>query len=247
VAASLRAAAQQGDTPQDGLLRRQLEQLTDSDNLSWQVHPAQQLPAPLLERLREQQQRLAALARTLPWLPQGDAIEDAIGEAIPGRPEPAAAAALLAATERCQVLSPLRRGPWGVEAIHRALLGERLGRSLAHWPLGTPVLNPRNLPEQGLANGDIGVLVERQGEKLVLFAGPRLVHPARLGHGEPALALTVHKAQGSEMDEVLILLPNSDRIDPRLLYTALTRARRRALLITPPGHRWLEGASIALS
>jgi exodeoxyribonuclease V alpha subunit len=100
------------------------------------------------------------------------------------------------------------------------------------------VLNRRNLPEQGLANGDIGVLVERSAggslaaERLVLFPGGRLLHPARLGPAEPALALTVHKAQGSQYGEVLLLLPASRRLDARLLYTGLTRARRQAHLVT---------------
>jgi exodeoxyribonuclease V alpha subunit len=95
------------------------------------------------------------------------------------------------------------------------------------------VLNRRNLPEQGLANGDIGVLVAGTGEgALVLFPGGRLLHPARLAGAEPALALTVHKSQGSQYGEVLLLLPAGRPLDARLLYTALTRARERALLIT---------------
>jgi exodeoxyribonuclease V alpha subunit len=102
------------------------------------------------------------------------------------------------------------------------------------WPLGTPVLNRRNLPEQGLANGDIGVVVGRGEEKQVLFSGGRLLHPARLAGAEPALALTVHKAQGSQYAEVLLLLPDSRQSDARLIYTGLTRARQRAVLITPP-------------
>jgi exodeoxyribonuclease V alpha subunit len=124
-----------------------------------------------------------------------------------------------------------------VEGVQRVLLGDAARGPLQGWPLGTPVLNRRNLPEQGLANGDIGVLVERptpgSAERLVLFPGERLLHPARLGPAEPALALTVHKAQGSQYGEVLLLLPPSRRVDARLLYTGLTRARRQAHLVLP--------------
>jgi exodeoxyribonuclease V alpha subunit len=56
------------------------------------------------------------------------------------------------------------------------------------------------------------------------------------------LALTVHKAQGSEAEEVWVLMPDTGRPQQRLLYTALTRARRRACLITP-----LRGAAAAVS
>ena len=42
----------------------------------------------------------------------------------------------------------------------------------------------------------------------------------------------MHKAQGSEAEEVIVLLPSGGTRDGRLLYTALTRARKRALLLT---------------
>jgi exodeoxyribonuclease V alpha subunit len=45
----------------------------------------------------------------------------------------------------------------------------------------------------------------------------------------------VHKAQGSEAERVIVLLPSTERLEPGLLYTALTRARRSALLITCGG------------
>jgi exodeoxyribonuclease V alpha subunit len=59
------------------------------------------------------------------------------------------------------------------------------------------------------------------------------LHPAQLsGALEPALALTVHKAQGSEAIQVMVLLADAEA-DLRLLYTALTRAREEAWLLTP--------------
>ena len=145
--------------------------------------------------------------------------------------------ALLAERDRLLVLSPVRRGPWGVDAIHRAVLGETASGPAASWPEGLPVLCTRNLPELGLANGDVGVLVGRadSDDRQILFGGekPLWVHPAQLaGAAEPALALTVHKAQGSEAAEVIVLLGDAEP-DGRLLYTALTRARDRAELITP--------------
>jgi exodeoxyribonuclease V alpha subunit len=144
--------------------------------------------------------------------------------------------------DRLLVLSPLRRGPWGVDAVHRLLLGQAMEAPLSRWPEGTPVLCLRNLPDLGLANGDVGVLLGSADPDgaAVLFgdagaAAPLRIHPAQLsGAVEPAFALTVHKAQGSEADEVIVLLPEAGASDPRLLYTALTRARRQALLFVPP-------------
>ena len=192
-------------------LRPALEALPPQANLRWLEAPAQRLPAAVLQPLRLHQQRLAQLA------------DDPASE-----PD-----ALLQELEQLIALSPVRQGPWGVEALHRALLGPLLQAPLARWPLGTPVLNRQNRPEQGLANGDIGLLIHRDGERRVLMAGGRLLHPARLGEAEPALALTVHKAQGSQYQRVLLLVPPSRHGDPRLLYTGLTRARREVLLVTP--------------
>jgi len=203
-------------------LRPQLEQLQTGDNVQWQEAPAGRPPADALARLREHQQRLAELADALGVLdPQAGPADD------PG------ARALLNELERLILLSPIRQGPWGVEGVQRALLGEALTGPVQAWPLGTPVLNRRNLSEQELANGDIGVLVAGAGgRRLVLFPGGRLLHPAQLAGAEPALALTVHKAQGSQYGEVLLLLPAGRQLDARLLYTGLTRARSSARLYT---------------
>jgi exodeoxyribonuclease V alpha subunit len=79
-----------------------------------------------------------------------------------------------------------------------------------------------------------------EGDQQLLFGDgdtPLWVHPAQLaGAVEPALALTVHKAQGSEAAELIVLL-GGEHQDPRLLYTALTRARQQALLITASSAR----------
>ncbi len=222
LAAGLRQCPDQGPELLSRL-RPALQQLEPQANVRWLEAAATRPPSDALSRLRHHQLQLAARAAALgPLQP----------EASPGGE---ASDALLQELERLILLSPIRQGPWGVEGVHRALLGEALTAPLQRWPLGTPVLNGRNQPEQGLANGDIGVLVAAEGGgRLVLFAGGRLLHPARLGQAEPALALTVHKAQGSQYGEVLLLLPAVAHLDARLLYTGLTRAQHGARLYIPP-------------
>jgi exodeoxyribonuclease V alpha subunit len=206
------------------VLRPLLESLEPEANLHWQELPARRIPAAVLQRLTLHQQHLAELASHC-W---------------PDRQE--GWAELLAERDRLLVLSPVRRGRWGVEAIHQALLPS--GAGLPDWPAGTPLLCRRNLPELGLANGDIGILVRRpsgaaaggsDADSRVLFGQdrPLWLHPALLaGALEPALALTVHKAQGSEAREVLVLLDGERGLEPRLIYTALTRARESVWLFT---------------
>jgi len=240
------------DKPGLEVLQQRLAQLRPGDNLQWSQAATNAPPPAAIQRLRQHQGRLAALATSASelwntaseqWITSSDQALAAGQTAAGGM---AAATNLLAELERCILLTPLRLGSWGVETIHRQLLGEQLERAPADWPLGTPVLNRRNLPEQGLANGDIGVVVAQAGERRLLFPGPRLLHPARIGAAEPALALTVHKAQGSQYGEVWLLLPPGRSWDARLLYTGLTRAQHRAWLITPHGTRNPSKPSLGL-
>jgi len=231
------------------LLRPQLEHLGEGDNLQWLEVPwtgwSASLPEPVRQRLQQHRLKLAELAQEaeLARVPRGPGA----GDQANGNQE-AALEALLAQRDRLLLLTPQRRGPWGVETLHRLLLGEAAADP-ARWPCGTPVICLRNRDDLGLANGDLGVVVgdtsnvghdsslesNREFQRWLTF-GPdpsQRLHPAQLaGAVEPALALTVHKAQGSEAEEVIVLVPPGEPRDPRLLYTALTRARQRALLVT---------------
>jgi exodeoxyribonuclease V alpha subunit len=202
------------------LIRPLLLALEEADNLRWYPCPPGRLPPELLSRLRRHQASLAELAeRCRPGSPQG-------------------CQELLAERDRLLVMAPQRQGRWGLEAIHRALLGAGPEGDLQALPPGTPVLCRRNLPDLDLANGDVGLLVGGPGPAARLLFGDGegdgfWIHPGQLsGAAEAALALTVHKAQGSEAEEVIVLLPGGEPRDARLLYTALTRARQRALLLT---------------
>ena len=199
-------------------LRPQLSALEAGSNLHWQEAPLGPLPAVLVHRLQDHLRQLAS----------------AVQECTPGTER--GWQALVDIRDGLLVLTPRHRGAWGVEAVHRQLLGEASGASLAQWPSGTPVLCTRNLHGLGLSNGDLGVVVEMGLERWLVFGQdtPIWLHPAQLsGALEPALALTVHKAQGSEAQQVMVLLPDREGVDGRLLYTALTRAREEAWLLTP--------------
>jgi exodeoxyribonuclease V alpha subunit len=98
-----------------------------------------------------------------------------------------------------------------------------------------PILITQNDYQLRLYNGDIGILLPdpTNGSLLAWFIGEdggiRRVPPARLPEYEPAFVMTVHKSQGSEFDNVLLILPDKESpvLTRELIYTGLTRARSR--------------------
>jgi exodeoxyribonuclease V alpha subunit len=152
----------------------------------------------------------------------------------------AAPAEILAAFNRSRVLCAHRDGPAGALEVNRVVLRDLLARrdvdARQLWYPGRPVMILRNDYNLQLFNGDIGIaLPDRSaGGELRVFlpsveGGLRAVHPARLPEHESVYAMTIHKSQGSEFDQVLILLPSepSPVTSRELLYTAVTRARSR--------------------
>ena len=145
--------------------------------------------------------------------------------------DPAEALARLSAF---RVLCALREGPAGVAGLNDAIERWLRGRgppTRARWYRGRPVLVTANDPATGLFNGDVGVTFEVGGRMQVWFPdaklGARAVATTRLPAHETAWAMTVHKAQGSEFEHVLLVLPGEDHrvLTRELLYTGVTRAR----------------------
>jgi exodeoxyribonuclease V alpha subunit len=123
--------------------------------------------------------------------------------------------------------------------------GGRGSPAAPEFALGMPVIVQRNDYERGLFNGDQGLIV--RAETGDAADGGRTQKMAMFRRGEsfeavpldvipdlaPAYALTVHRAQGSEFDDVALLLPDRDLplLTRELMYTAMTRARRSVLVV----------------
>jgi exodeoxyribonuclease V alpha subunit len=139
---------------------------------------------------------------------------------------------------RHRVLTAVREGEAGSR-----LLNARIAQALQQpgarddaFFHGRLVMIRENSYRHGLYNGDVGLVWrDADGSLRVWFetdAGPRAWLPAALPAHESAFVLTVHKSQGSEFDDVLLVLPErSVRVSSReLLYTGITRARRALTL-----------------
>ncbi|MBV7404160.1 exodeoxyribonuclease V subunit alpha [Enterobacter sp. ENT03] len=150
--------------------------------------------------------------------------------------------AVLAAFSEFQVLCALRDGPFGVGGLNERLeqrLAQRrwlVRHAHSRWYEGRPVMIARNDSALGLYNGDIGVALDRGQGTRVWFPLPdgtiKSVQPSRLPEHDTAWAMTVHKSQGSEFDHAALILPGQivPVVTRELVYTAITRARRRLSL-----------------
>jgi exodeoxyribonuclease V alpha subunit len=150
-----------------------------------------------------------------------------------------------------QVLTPMHKGEAGTVELNRALqaalnpVGAEFprGRS-APLRVGDPVQQRRNNYDLGVMNGDLGriVAIDPSVPSITsMFGDDEVVHEKEsINELELAYACSIHKSQGSEYPAVVIALLNEHFIMLRrnLLYTAITRGKRRVVIV---------GASRALS
>jgi exodeoxyribonuclease V alpha subunit len=152
--------------------------------------------------------------------------------------------AVLDIFDASRILTFTNAGPRSRIAIN--LLAEKLLRlrlaagSVGRFFHGQQVMISRNLHDLDLFNGDTGMVVQSRnsGLKVVFRRGvggkKYAVHPLeRLIGIESAFAMTVHKAQGSEFGEVMLVLPEKEGplLTRQVLYTGITRAKNRIVIL----------------
>lgn len=194
----------------------------------------------LVEQVAEGQLQLITMATAMatairgePWVRGTDGAITRDGQ------EPSLQAALTHLLDRlddAMVLTPFREGHMGSIALNRlfqrALHRRGLLTSAAGYATGLPVICLENDYDLDLMNGSLGVVV---GDMSLFNSshGPRLIALQQCPALEPALALTVHKAQGSEFNNLIFLLAESpgNPLSVPLVYTAITRARDTLTLV----------------
>jgi len=154
---------------------------------------------------------------------------------------------------RARILTLIREGSWGCEGINHylsRLLRPSLDRT-SNGPLfaGAPVLITRNDYHRELFNGDVGIALRTAGGGYrVVFerSDEFLSFPLEaLPAHELAFALTVHKSQGSEYGQVLLVLPHEGGrrlLTKEMIYTGITRAKDLAILC---GSKDVLGAALS--
>ena len=146
---------------------------------------------------------------------------------------------LLELFQTVRLLSPVRRGPFGVETLNE-MIWQRICQHLPmNGYLAVPIMITANDYRLELFNGDTGILIRRlplrslDPEDYALFPSRldgdkvRRFFALLLPKHELAYCLSVHKSQGSEFDKVILALPEGSELFGReVLYTAVTRARK---------------------
>ena len=168
------------------------------------------------------------------------------------------AAAWLDRHRRARLLTVTRVGSAGADRINETLTRRARAELLVadgpvELPPGAPVMMIENDYDRGLMNGDQGIVLWLEGSErgpAAFVAFPRgaalALYPFATLRGALAVsyATTVHKAQGSELDQAALILPEIDLplLSRELIYTAVTRARRSMVVV---GRRALLEQAIA--
>lgn len=160
-----------------------------------------------------------------------------------------------------QVLTPMRRGPLGVENLNKVLqdilnpfntnkkeleyrdtvfrVGDKVIQTKNNYMLKYSRINEDGEPYgEGVFNGDIGYIYDIDEEKnklKIIFDEERLVQYEDIYFDEIELAyaMTIHKSQGSEFPVIILpmYMGNPMLMNKNLLYTGITRAKELVVLV----------------
>lgn len=151
-----------------------------------------------------------------------------------------------------QVLAPMYRGAAGIDAINQ-LMQELLNplqkgqisfeASQFQYRSGDKVIHLVNDAEVNVFNGDLGYITDlipakytesKQDEMMIDFDGNEVVYPRNEWYKvRLAYAMSIHKSQGSEFPVVFLPITSANKrmLERNLIYTAITRAKSKLILL----------------
>lgn len=146
------------------------------------------------------------------------------------------------ALNNLQILIPLYQGIVGINEVnkfiqtnynpHKEVMIKH--SDLTFYP-DDKVLQLQNDPEKGIMNGDIGYIVDIFADSVGVDFTGKIVRLASsdLDNLTLAYAISIHKSQGSEYENVIfpILSSYSLMLKRKLIYTAITRAKQKLIIL----------------
>ena len=149
---------------------------------------------------------------------------------------------------KIQVLSSTKKGDAGTIKLNEALQNicnggydteRKVGYGTSQYRVGDKVIMTKNNYEVGYVNGDIGIVSDISPDGMVVDIGGEEINISKglLNDVSLSYAMTIHKSQGSEYPVVIISLPQNPSImlKRNLIYTAVTRAKKRVIIVTQHG------------
>ena len=140
-----------------------------------------------------------------------------------------------------QILCPAHKGTAGIGEINKKLqkllnpTREFLKYGYNEFKVGDKILMTTNNYELGYYNGDIGIVKSIKDHGLVLDIRNEIIRIEKdlLGHVQLAYGMTIHKSQGSEFQNVIIVMPKepASMLVRNLIYTGVTRAKKKVWII----------------
>ncbi len=135
------------------------------------------------------------------------------------------------------VLCAIKDGRFGLRAINNEIVNRRFSPSGKYFSNQLIMVN-KNQASDGIYNGDMGLVLENENGLKIYFSKSgteyMALSPAQINASETAFAMTIHKSQGSEFNEVFIILPDNEAnllLSRELLYTAITRAKKKVTIV----------------
>jgi exodeoxyribonuclease V alpha subunit len=139
--------------------------------------------------------------------------------------------------EDIRILAAVKMGKKGIYEINKQaekiLARSGLIRPTSEFYENRPLIVTKNYHELDLFNGDIGIIRDYKAWFLDEKGDPRSVAPGLIAEVETVFAMTIHKSQGSEFDQVLMILPDKAEVQiltRELIYTGITRAKTKLII-----------------
>ena len=146
--------------------------------------------------------------------------------------------------ENIQILAPIYKGTSGINEINMAIQSrfndneEQIEYGELIYKVNDRVMQLVNRPEDNIFNGDIGYIEEiyKEGNKVKIvieYDGNYVTYEkTELNQITLSYACSIHKAQGSEFENVIIpFIDNYNfMLNKNLTYTAITRAKKKLIL-----------------
>jgi exodeoxyribonuclease V alpha subunit len=201
----------------------------------WQEHLHQWVKVQYLSPISGGEESYAALITRVGEMTAEHIASSEAGRSLLGR--------IFPVVERARILSFLRNGMYGCTVINDVIADHLIhffdpsAKRHVDGFSGALVIITRNDYSKELFNGDVGVIIKDAHETYRAFfhrSGSYISFPVSLlPSWEFAFAMTVHKSQGSEFDDVLLVLPDDENhrlLTREIVYTGITRAKKRVLL-----------------